>query len=241
MRTAMNNDQKVAIVTGASQGIGAGIVKGYRDNGYRVVANSRNIEPSADEGIIVVSGDIAEREVAAQVVKTAVEHFGRIDTLINNAGVFIGKPFTEYTADDFRKAVTVNLAGFFHITQLALGQMLQEGRGHVVQISTALVGQPLIEVPAGLAALTKGGLDAVTRSLAIEYARKGIRVNAVSPGFIKTPMNGPESYDFLSPLQPMGRMGEIGEIVDAVLYLERAGFVTGETINVDGGQHAGRW
>ena len=237
----MSNEQKVAIVTGASQGIGAGIVKGYRDNGYLVVANSRNIEPSSDEGIITVPGNIGDRKVAENIVGTAIERFGRIDTLINNAGIFIGKPFTEYTADDLRNVLDVNVAGFFHITQLALAEMLRQQRGHIVQITTALVDQPIAGAPSGLAGLTKGGLDAVTRGLAIEYAKSGIRVNAVAPGIIKTPMHPTETHDFLNGLHPIGRMGEVQEIVDAVLYLERAGFVTGETINVDGGQHAGRW
>ncbi len=237
----MSNEQKVAIVTGASQGIGAGIVKGYRDNGYLVVANSRNIEPSSDEGIITVPGNIGDRKVAENIVGTAIERFGRIDTLINNAGIFIGKPFTEYTADDLRNVLDVNVAGFFHITQLALAEMLRQQRGHIVQITTALVDQPIAGAPSGLAGLTKGGLDAVTRGLAIEYAKSGIRVNAVAPGIIKTPMHPAETHDFLNGLHPIGRMGEVQEIVDAVLYLERAGFVTGETINVDGGQHAGRW
>jgi NAD(P)-dependent dehydrogenase (short-subunit alcohol dehydrogenase family) len=237
----MSNEQKVAIVTGASQGIGAAIVKRYRDNGYVIVANSRNIKPSSDDGVVAVPGNIGDRKVAEQVAKTAVERFGRIDTLINNAGIFIGKPFTEYTLDDFRNVMDVNLAGFFHITQLAIGQMLKQGGGHIVQITTALVDQPLSDVPAGLAGLTKGGLDAVTRGLAIEYAKQCIRVNAVAPGIIKTPMHAPATHAFLNGLHPIGRMGEIDEIVDAVLYLERAGFVTGETLRVDGGQHAGRW
>jgi NAD(P)-dependent dehydrogenase (short-subunit alcohol dehydrogenase family) len=237
----MSNEQKVAIVTGASQGIGAAIVKRYRDNGYVIVANSRNIKPSSDDGVVAVPGNIGDRKVAEQVAKTAVERFGRIDTLINNAGIFIGKPFTEYTLDDFRNVIDVNLAGFFHITQLAIGQMLKQGGGHIVQITTALVDQPLSDVPAGLAGLTKGGLDAVTRGLAIEYAKQGIRVNAVAPGIIKTPMHAPATHAFLNGLHPIGRMGEIDEIVDAVLYLEHAGFVTGETLRVDGGQHAGRW
>jgi NAD(P)-dependent dehydrogenase (short-subunit alcohol dehydrogenase family) len=237
----MNDGQKVAIVTGASQGIGAGLVKGYRDNGYVVVANSRNIKPTGDEGVVTVTGGIGEREVAQLIVRTAIERFGRIDTLINNAGVFVSKPFTDYTVDDFRAAIDVNLAGFFHITQLALGEMLKRGHGHIVQITTTIVDQPIAGVPAGLASLTKGGLAAVSRGLAIEYAKKGIRVNAVAPGIIKTPMHAPETHEFLNGLHPIGRMGEISEIVDAVLYLEGADFVTGETLNVDGGQHAGRW
>jgi NAD(P)-dependent dehydrogenase (short-subunit alcohol dehydrogenase family) len=237
----MNTTQKVAIITGASQGIGAGIVQAYRDQGYAVVANSRNIKAGSDDGVIAVPGNIGDRTVAQQVVATAVERFGRVDTLINNAGIFISKPFTEYTVDDFNNVLDVNLGGFFHITQLALAQMLKRNQGHIVQITTTIVEQPLANVPAGLASLTKGGLAAITRGLAIEYATQGIRVNAVAPGIIKTPMHAPETHDFLGKLHPVGRMGEIQDIVDAVLYLERAGFVTGETINVDGGQHAGRW
>jgi len=237
----MNTQQKVVLITGASQGIGAGIVRAYRDSGYAVVANSRGIRAGADAGVIAVPGDISERAVARRVVDTALERFGRIDTLVNNAGIFISKPFTEYTQEDFDSALGVNLGGFFHITQLALAPMLSRNHGHIVQITTTLVEQPLSDVPAGLASLTKGGLAAATRGLAIEYAGRGIRVNAVAPGIIKTPMHAPATHDFLDKLHPMGRMGEIPDIVEAVLYLERAGFVTGETINVDGGQHAGRW
>ncbi|MBB3589677.1 NAD(P)-dependent dehydrogenase (short-subunit alcohol dehydrogenase family) [Rhizobium sp. BK529] len=237
----MSNEQKVAIITGASQGIGAGIVQAYRNEGYAVVANSRNIQPSSDEGIVAVPGNIGDRAVAEKVVKTAVERFGRVDTLVNNAGIFVGKPFTDYTVEDFNNVINVNVGGFFHITQFALAQMAKQGHGHIVQVTTALVDQPLANVPSGLATLTKGGLDAVTRGLAIEYAKSGIRVNAVAPGIIRTPMHAPETHDFLSALHPVGRMGEVSEIVDAVLYLEHAGFVTGETLNVDGGQHAGRW
>ncbi|TCS04347.1 SDR family oxidoreductase [Rhizobium sp. BK418] len=237
----MSNEQKVAIITGASQGIGAGIVQAYRNEGYAVVANSRNIQPSSDEGTVAVPGNIGDRAVAEKVVKTAVERFGRVDTLVNNAGIFVGKPFTDYTVEDFNNVINVNVGGFFHITQFVLVQMAKQGHGHIVQVTTALVDQPLANVPSGLATLTKGGLDAVTRGLAIEYAKSGIRVNAVAPGIIRTPMHAPETHDFLSALHPVGRMGEVSEIVDAVLYLEHAGFVTGETLNVDGGQHAGRW
>ena len=236
----MTSIQKVAIVTGASQGIGAGIVKAYRDNGYAVIANSRNIKQGDDGNVIAVAGSIGDRDVAARVAATAIERFGRIDTLINNAGIFISKPFTDYTVDDFRNVIDVNLAGFFHITQLAIPQMLKQQRGHIVQITTALVNQPISGVPAGLASLTKGGLDSITRGLAIEYARQGIRVNAVAPGVIKTPMHTPDTYEFLGNLHPMGHMGEVSDVVDAVLYLERAGFITGETLHIDGGQHAGR-
>jgi NAD(P)-dependent dehydrogenase (short-subunit alcohol dehydrogenase family) len=237
----MSSEQKVAIVTGASQGIGAGIVQGYRDNGYLVVANSRNIKPAEDDGVIAIPGDIGERSVAESVVQVAVRRFGRIDTLINNAGIFFGKPFTEYTQDDFDNVISVNLAGFFHVTQHAIGQMLKQQHGHIVQVTTTLVTQPLLELPSGLATLTKGGLDAITRGLTIEYAKQRIRVNAVAPGIIKTPMHAQNTHESLGSLHPMGRMGEIADIVDAVLYLERAAFVTGETLNIDGGQHAGHW
>lgn len=176
----MGQAQKVAIVTGASQGIGAGIVKGYRDAGYAVVANSRSIRKSEDAGVIAVPGDIGERAIAEAVVRTAVEHFGRIDTLVNNAGVYIGKPFTEFTAEDYQKIIHVNLDGFFHLTQLVIPHMLAQKSGHIVQITTSMVNQPIAVAGAGLAVLTKGGLDAVTRALAIEYAKDGIRVNAVA-------------------------------------------------------------
>jgi NAD(P)-dependent dehydrogenase (short-subunit alcohol dehydrogenase family) len=237
----MSQAQKVAIVTGASQGIGAGIVKGYRNAGYSVVANSRSIQRSDDPGVIAVAGDIGDRAVARAVVTTAIERFGRIDSLVNNAGVFIGKPFAEFTEDEYRNVLHVNLDGFFHVTQLTIPHMLTRKSGHIVQITTAMVQLPIAVAGATLATLTKGGLDAVTRALAIEYAKDGIRVNAVAPGIIKTPMHAPATHEFLSGLHPVGRMGEVHEIVDAILYLEKSGFVTGETLNVDGGQHAGRW
>jgi NAD(P)-dependent dehydrogenase (short-subunit alcohol dehydrogenase family) len=237
----MSSTSKVAVITGASQGIGAGLVRGFLDLGWRVVANSRSIEPAASESMLAVPGDIADPAVADLVIGQAVEAFGRVDTLVNNAGIFISKPFTEYTEADFVAKIAVNLAGFFYISQRAVRQMLTQGRGHVVNMTTTLVGQPVKGVPSALASLTKGGLDAVTRSLAIEYADKGIRVNAVAPGVIKTPMHSPEMFATLAGLHPLGRMGEIKEIVDAVLYLESASFVTGETLHVDGGSHAGHW
>jgi NAD(P)-dependent dehydrogenase (short-subunit alcohol dehydrogenase family) len=238
---AMSNEQKVAIVTGASQGLGAGIVQAYRKLGYAVVANSRNIKQSDDAAVVAVAGDIANRELAKELVDTAISRFGRVDTLINNAGLFIAKPFTEYTVEDLANMYSTNIHGFFHVTQFALEEMLQKNNGHIVQITTTLVHQAISAVPTGLALLTKGGLDAVTRGLAIEYATRGIRVNAVAPGIIKTPMHAPENYEFLNGLHPMGRMGKVDDIANAVMYLEQADFVTGETINVDGGQHAGRW
>ena len=237
----MGTERKVAIITGASQGIGAGLVEGFRKRGYRVIANSRSIKPSDTGDLVTVSGDIADPQVATRVVATAIERFGRVDTLVNNAGIFVSKPFIEYTAEDFANVLSVNLAGFFHVSQHAAARMLSQRSGHIVNITTTLVDQPMAGVPAAMASLTKGGLDAVTRSLAIEYADKGIRVNAVSPGIIKTPMHPKETHDFLAKLHPVQRLGEVEEIVDAVLYLDSAGFVTGEVLRVDGGQHAGRW
>jgi NAD(P)-dependent dehydrogenase (short-subunit alcohol dehydrogenase family) len=237
----MTTEQRVVVITGASQGIGAGLVQGFLERGYRVVANSRSIKPKASADVLAVAGDITEPAVAERAIGEAVAKFGRVDTLVNNAGIYIGKPFTEYTADDFARVVSVNLAGFFYVTQQAVRQMLKQGGGHIVNLTTTLVRQPVKGVPSAMASLTKGGLDAVTRSLAIEYADKGIRVNAVAPGVIKTPMHAPETHAFLAGLHPLGRMGEVQEIVDAVLYLESAGFVTGETLYVDGGAHAGHW
>ena len=237
----MSTERKVAVITGASQGIGEGLVQGFLDRGFQVVANSRSIKASTSADILTIAGDIATSAVADRVISGAVEKFGRIDTLVNNAGIFISKPFTEYTEADFANVLSVNLAGFFHVSQRAIRQMLTQRCGHVVNITTTLVNQPVKGVPAALASLSKGGLDAVTRSLAIEYADQGIRVNAVAPGVIKTPMHAPETHAFLAGLHPVGRMGEIPEIVDAVLYLESAAFVTGETLHVDGGAHAGHW
>ena len=235
----MGTEQKVAIITGASQGIGAALVKAYRDRDYRVVATSRSIKPSNDDEVLTVAGDIADPKTAQRVISEAVARFGRIDTLVNNAGIFIAKPFTAYTAEDFAAISGVNLAGFFHITQLAIAEMEKQGRGHVVQVSTSLVDQANSNVPSVLASLTKGGLNAATKSLAIEYAKRGIRSNAVSLGIIKTPMHPAETHAALSALHPVGHMGEVSDVVDAVLYLEQAGFVTGEILHVDGGQSAG--
>jgi NAD(P)-dependent dehydrogenase (short-subunit alcohol dehydrogenase family) len=237
----MGAEQKVAIITGASQGIGAGLVQAYRDQNYRVVANSRSIKPSGDPDIHTVAGDIADPATAERIVREGLERFGRIDTLVNNAGVFLAKPFTEYTLEDYDLAMSVNVAGFFHITQRATAEMLKQGSGHVVSITTSLVDQPIAGVPSVLASLTKGGLNAATRSLAIELASQGVRVNAVSPGIIKTPMHPVETHAGLAGLHPVGRMGEIRDVVEAVLYLERSCFITGEILHVDGGQSAGRW
>jgi NAD(P)-dependent dehydrogenase (short-subunit alcohol dehydrogenase family) len=233
--------QKVAIITGASQGFGAALVDAYRGLNYAVVANSRSITPSADPGVAAVAGDIAESATADRIVTTAVERFGRVDTLINNAGVFVSKPFTEYTVADYEFVTAVNLTGFFHITQRVIAQLLtQGGGGHVVNVTTTLVEQASSKVPAGLAALTKGGLAAVTRSLAIEYAHSGIRVNAISPGIIATPMHADDDADALAAMHPLGRMGSVADIVEGVRYLEAATFVTGEILHIDGGQSAGQ-
>ncbi|MFO0847996.1 MAG: SDR family oxidoreductase [Gemmataceae bacterium] len=237
----MSTERKVAVITGASQGIGAGLVRGFLDKGYRVVANSRSITPDSSADVLAVPGDIADPAVAERVRAEAVARFGRVDTLVNNAGMFIAKPFTEYTPDDFARKTSLNLAGFFYVSQHAVWRMLAQGSGHAVNITTTPVGQPVRGVPSALASLTKGGLDAVTRSLAIEYAGQGIRVYAVAPGIIATPMHKPETHAVLAGLHPVGRMGTVQEVVEAVLYLEAAKFVTGEPLHVDGGAHAGHW
>lgn len=235
----MSASQKVAVITGASQGIGAELVKAYRERGYRVVATARNVKPSDDRDIVTVQGDIAEPETAQRVISAALENFGRIDTLVNNAGIFVAKPFTTYTAADYAAVTGVNLSGFYFITQLAIAEMEKQRSGHVVSITTSLVDHAISGVPSVLASLTKGGLNAATKSLAIEYAKTGIRVNAVSPGVIKSPMHPPETHAALAALHPVGHMGEMRDIADAVLYLESASFVTGEILHVDGGQSAG--
>jgi NAD(P)-dependent dehydrogenase (short-subunit alcohol dehydrogenase family) len=235
----MSTEQKVAIVTGASQGIGAGIVQAFRDRNYRVVATSRSIKPVTDKDIVTVQGDVGAADTAEKVFKMAIEKFGRVDTLVNNAGMFMAKPFTLYSSEDYAAYISTNVTGFFHMTQHALQLMGKQGSGHVVSITTSLVDQPMSAVPAVLASLTKGALGAATKSLAIEYAKTGVRINAVSPGIIKTPMHPPEAHPALAALHPMGRMGSISDIVDAVLYLDGAEFVTGEILHVDGGQAAG--
>lgn len=235
-----NTAQPVAVVTGASQGIGEGLVRAFRSRGYRIIATSRSIKPGSDPDVVTVTGDVAEPDTAARVFDVALNRFGRVDTLVNNAGLFIAKPFGAYSQADFDRMVATNVTGFFHMTQRAIDIMQRQGRGHVVSITTSVVNQPMTSVPSVLASLTKGGLNAATRSLALELAGKGVRVNAVSPGIIKTPMHAPETHPFFAALHPMGRMGEISEIVDAVLYLETANFVTGQVLHVDGGQTAGQ-
>ncbi|MBV9315309.1 MAG: SDR family oxidoreductase [Pseudonocardia sp.] len=231
--------RKVAVITGASRGIGEALLTAYRKLGYAVVATSRSIKPSEDTGVLTIPGDIADPATAEQLIAQGLGEFGRIDTLINNAGIFIAKPFTDYTSEDYQAVVGVNLTGFFALTQRAITAMLRTGGGHVVNITTSLTTHANSQVPSVLASLTKGGLDAAARSLAIEYARRGIRVNAVSPGIINTPMNAHQDHSALAAMHPIGRMGEISDIVAAVLYLESAPFVTGESLHVDGGQAAG--
>jgi NAD(P)-dependent dehydrogenase (short-subunit alcohol dehydrogenase family) len=235
----MSNPPRVAIITGASQGIGDSLVAAYRKHDFAVVANSRTITKSDDAMVLTVPGDIAQPGVGQRIVDAAVERFGRVDTVVNNAGIFIGKPFTDYTDEDYDAVTGVNLRGFFEVSRAAVPAMLRNGGGHVVNISTSLVDHANSAVPSALASLTKGGLNAVTKALAIEFAGRGIRANAVALGVIRTPMHDPASYDTLAELHPVGRLGEIDDVVDAVLYLENAPFVTGEILHVDGGQSAG--
>ena len=237
--------QKTAIITGTSSGIGLGLTIALLEHGYRVVANSRQITAAGtlapSEDLALVDGDIANPEIARRLVEVAVQRFGGVDLLVNNAGVFIPKPFTDYTTEDFERLVSTNLAGFLYVTQEVVRQMKQQGIGHVVNITTTLADQPIAGVPAAIPVLTKGGLNAVTAALAIEFAGEGIRFNAIGAGIIDTPMHKPETHGFLKTLHPIQRIGKVSEIVDAVLYLTDATFVTGEVLHVDGGAHAGKW
>jgi NAD(P)-dependent dehydrogenase (short-subunit alcohol dehydrogenase family) len=232
-------DEKVAIVTGASHGIGQGLVVAYRAAGYKVIASALSIGPSTDPNVLNVAGDISDPKTADLITSEGVSRFGRLDTLINDVGVYISKPFTQYTQADFDVMLSTNLEGFFHITQCALRVMEVQGWGHIVNITSTVAEQPVKGVPAVLASLTKGGLNSATKALAIEYASCGIRVNAVSPIIIRT---HPEaSYAGLETQTPLGRIGEIADVVAAVMYLEGATYVTGEISHVDGGQSAGHW
>jgi NAD(P)-dependent dehydrogenase (short-subunit alcohol dehydrogenase family) len=236
----MNTQKKVAVITGASQGIGAGLVSAYQDLGFAVVANSRTIAPLTDENLLTVAGDIGDPQVADRVVKAALERFGRIDTLVNNAGIFVAKPFVDYSEEDYHRVLSTNVAGFFHVTQATVRQMLTQGEGgHIVNVTTTLVENALSVFPSVLASLSKGGIAAATKSLAIELAPQRIRVNAVSPGVIKTPMHAPESFEFLESIHPIGALGDIGDVARGVVYLENSPFVTGEFLHIDGGQSAG--
>jgi NAD(P)-dependent dehydrogenase (short-subunit alcohol dehydrogenase family) len=236
-----DNGQKVAIITGGSQGIGASLVAAYRRQGWSVVATARTMKPAGDPDVLTVEGDITDPATADRIISGALERFGRIDTLVNNAGVYISKPFTDYTAADFAVVTGVNLSGFFWLTQRAIAEMLKRYGGHVVNISATLAEVANSHVPEVLAALTKGGLASATRSLAVEYASRGIRVNAVSPGIIQTSMHPAESYEGLSgdQLPPLGRVGQVSDVVDGILFLEASPYITGEILHIDGGQIAG--
>jgi NAD(P)-dependent dehydrogenase (short-subunit alcohol dehydrogenase family) len=234
---------KTAIVTGAQQGIGAGLVDGFLKSGYSVVATSRGASQAlrAAADLVVIDGDIRDPETATKTAETAVTHFGTIDVLVNNAGIFMTKPFTEFTTEDFNALVSVNVLGFFHMTQAAVKQMLQQKCGCVITISAALADNPIAGVNASVPMITKGGLNTITRHLAIEYAKQGIRFNAVAPGVVDTPLHGDSPKEHLRRLQPMGSIAEVSEIFDAVLYLCNARQVTGEVLHVDGGAHSGHW
>jgi NAD(P)-dependent dehydrogenase (short-subunit alcohol dehydrogenase family) len=232
-------ETKVAVITGASQGIGAALVQGFRNRNYSVVAISRSIKPSTDASIVTVQGDVADPKTADLALRKALDQFGRVDTLVNNAGMFMAKPFTMYSNEDYAAYIATNVTGFFYMTRAAIDAMQKKSSGHVVTITTSLVDQPMTSVPSVLASLTKGALNAATKSLAIECAGSGVRVNAVSPGIIKTPMHPAEAHPALARLHPMGRMGEISDVVDGVMYLDSAQFVTGEVLHIDGGQAAG--
>jgi NAD(P)-dependent dehydrogenase (short-subunit alcohol dehydrogenase family) len=235
--------KKTVIVTGASRGIGAGLVEAFLREGYNVVATALNARKSLTEtlSLVLVDGDIGKKETAAKAVEAAIERFGTIDVLVNNAGIFYAKPFTEFTTEDFNSLASTNLLGFIYITQLTVKQMLKQKSGCVLTITAALADLPIAGVNASVSMMTKGGLNAGTRSLAIEYAKEGIRFNAVAPGVVDTPLHKNDPRDSLKTLQPMGKMASIGDIADAVLYLARAEQVTGEVLHVDGGAHAGRW
>ena len=237
---------KTVIVTGASQGIGAGLVKAFLDRGYKVVANSRNISKSGgfaiSDRLALVDGDISDAGTAGRIAEAARTKFGSIDALVNNAGIYFSKRFTEYTIEDLRMLASVNLEGFFFISQLAIGQMLtQNTGGSIVNITSTMVDHPIAGANASVPMITKGGLEAVTRNLAIEYAKQGIRVNAVAPGIVDTPMHKDDPKDILRTLQPMGQISSVKDVVDAIIYLTEAEQVTGEVLHVDGGAHVGKW
>ena len=234
-------NKPTVVITGASRGIGLGLTEGYLREGYRVVANARKMSLEESDDLAIVEGDVAEPETGERLAQVAVERFGRLDVLINNAGIFVPKPFVDYTRADYERVMGTNLAGFFYVTQPALRQMLKQKSGSVLTITTTLDEQPVKGVNAGLTNLTKGGLNSVTGSLAIEYAEAGIRVNAIAAGIIDTPMHEVKDHEFLKGLHPIHRLGSVAEIVEAALYLTRASFVTGEVLYVDGGAHAGKW
>jgi NAD(P)-dependent dehydrogenase (short-subunit alcohol dehydrogenase family) len=239
-------NSRTVIVTGASQGIGAGVVQAFLERGYNVVANSRNITKSGafrpSEKLALVDGNIGETAVAAKVVETAIEKFGSVDALVNNAGIFFTKPFTEYSAEDFKALSSVNLEGFLYVTQGSVKRMLaQKSGGSVVSITTSMVVNPIAGVTASVPMITKGGVETITRSLASEYAKEHIRFNAVAPGIVDTPLHAKNPKDFLKTLSPMGTISSVSDIANAVVYLTEAGNITGEVVHVDGGSHQGRW
>jgi NAD(P)-dependent dehydrogenase (short-subunit alcohol dehydrogenase family) len=237
------SDRKTAIITGAQQGIGAGLVEGFLNQGYNVVATSLHATQSltASSSLFLVDGDIAKQETSAQAVEAAIKHFGTIDVLVNNAGIFYVRPFTEFTTEEFQALVSINLLGLIYITQLTVKQMLKQKSGNVVSITGSLADNPIAGINASVSMITKGGLNTLTRSLAIEYAKEGIRFNAVAPGVVDTPLHKNDPKEHLRTLQPMGRISTVKDIVDAVLYLAHAEQVTGEVLHVDGGAHVGRW
>lgn len=242
----MNSKSKqTALITGASSGIGLGLTKGFLAAGFNVVANSRHLTAAGTltpaQDLVLVDGDVADPETAQRLVATAEAKFDGVDVLINNAGIFVPKRFVEYTRDDFHRVVSTNLAGFFHISQQAVLSMLRKGGGQILNISTTLALQPIAGVNAALTSLTKGGLDSVTRQLAIEYAAEGIRVNAIAPGIVDTPMHKPQHHERLMEMHPIKRLATVQEIVDAALFLVRSSFITGEILYVDGGAQAGKW
>jgi NAD(P)-dependent dehydrogenase (short-subunit alcohol dehydrogenase family) len=243
---AMNNKQKqTALITGASSGIGLGLTKGFLAAGFNVVANSRHVTSAGtlipSDDLLLVDGDVGESSTARRLIHSAVQRFGGLDVLINNAGIFVPKPFVDYTPEDFQRVISTNLSGFFYVSQEAVRHMQQNGGGQIITISTTLAQQPVAGVTAALTSLTKGGLNSVTRGLAIEYATQGIRVNAIAPGIVDTPMHDPANHEFLKGLHPMRRLATVQEIVEAALFLARAPFITGEVLHVDGGAHAGKW
>ncbi|HEV8548746.1 MAG TPA: SDR family oxidoreductase [Polyangiaceae bacterium] len=234
--------EKTAIVTGASSGIGLGITRALLDRDYKVVAVARHSSPQLPESarLTAIEGDVGHASTAEGALGAA-RRFGGLDLLVNNAGIFVAKPFTEHTSDDYLRILSTNVAGFFHMTQHALRLMVSAGGGHIVNIGTSLAGQPVASLPSALTILTKGGIEAATRSLAIEYAGAGIRVNTIAAGIVDTPMHAPENHEFLKGLSPARRIGTVREMADAILYLESATFVSGEILHVDGGAHAGKW
>jgi NAD(P)-dependent dehydrogenase (short-subunit alcohol dehydrogenase family) len=242
----MADKQSTVIVTGASQGIGAGVTQAFLERGYNVVANSRNIRRSGafieSDHLALVDGDIGQSAIASKIVEAAVQKFGSIDALVNNAGIFFAKPFTEYTPEDFKALSSTNLEGFLYVTQRAVKQMItQKLGGSVVTITASLAANPIVDITASVPMITKGGLEAITRSLATEYAKEKIRFNAVAPGVVDTPLLGDNPKDFLRTLSPMGTISDVKDIVEAVVYLTEARQVTGEVLHVDGGAHSGKW